>query len=312
MKARLLILLSTTLLLGSCVTNKILNYALQRDAAKDASRYQWALNGYKMSHPQDNDWLRGLKDTTIVSELDGTTLHGLFCKSIVPTAHTAVLLHGYGCNSAEMLSYASFYGKELGYNVLIPDFHAHGLSGGEMRRMGWLDRLDMVQWMKLANRLFSIDGADTEMVVTGVSMGGATTMMVSGEVEEQGLTFVKCFVEDCGYTSVYDQFSSVAKGKFRWLLNMTDSKCQKRLGWSLSEASSTDQIAKCHLPMLFIHGGSDTYVPTKMVYELYDNKPGVREIWIPDGVEHARSFGERRQVYKAKVRDFLMKYIGQW
>ena len=66
--------------------------------------------------------------------------------------------------------------------------------------MGWKDRLDVLRWMDIANDIY---GGNTQMVVHGISMGAATTMMVSGEPQQP---FVKCFVEDCGYTSVWDEF----------------------------------------------------------------------------------------------------------
>ena len=42
-------------------------------------------------------------------------------------------------------------------------------------------------------------------------MGAATTMMVAGEPQRP---YVKCFVEDCGYTSVWDEFSNELKTSF--------------------------------------------------------------------------------------------------
>ena len=47
--------------------------------------------------------------------------------------------------------------------------------------MGWKDRWDVLQWMNIANEIF---GDSTQMVVHGISMGGATTMMVSGEEQK--------------------------------------------------------------------------------------------------------------------------------
>ena len=43
------------------------------------------------------------------------------------------------------------------------------------------------------------------IVIHGISMGAATTMMTAGEETPDA---VKVFVEDCGYTSVWDVFSS--------------------------------------------------------------------------------------------------------
>lgn len=70
------------------------------------------------------------------------------------------------------------YNHDLGYNILLPDLHYHGQSEGRAIRMGWLDRFDLLHWMEVADGIF---GGDTRMVVHGISMGAATTMMASGE-----------------------------------------------------------------------------------------------------------------------------------
>ncbi|EKC72591.1 alpha/beta hydrolase [human gut metagenome] len=67
--------------------------------------------------------------------------------------------------------------------------------------------------------------------------------------------------------------------------------------------------AKCQLPMLFIHGDKDTYVPTWMVYPLYEAKPEPKELWIVPGAAHALSYKENKQEYTDKVRKFVGQYI---
>lgn len=100
--------------------------------------------------------------------------------------------------------------------------------------------------MNITNSIF---GDSTQMVVHGISMGGATTMMVSGEEQQP---FVKCFVEDCGYTSVWDEFSHELKSSFGLppfpLMYTTSWLCEKKYGWNFKEASSLKQVAKCQLP----------------------------------------------------------------
>ena len=144
--------------------------------------------------------------------------------------------------------------------------------------MGWLDRKDVTQWMEVANRIY---GDSTSMVVHGISMGAATTMMVSGEPQPD---YVKCFVEDCGYTSVWDQFSKELKAQFGLpqfpLMYTADWLCQLEYGWGFKEASALKQVARCHLPMFFIHGDKDDYVPTWMVYKLYEAKPQPKALWL--------------------------------
>jgi fermentation-respiration switch protein FrsA (DUF1100 family) len=61
--------------------------------------------------------------------------------------------------------------------------------------------------------------------------------------------------------------------------------------------------------MLFIHGSTDTFVPTHMVYPLYEAKPGVKALWIADGAEHALSYKEHKAEYVSRVRDFVIKRV---
>lgn len=247
-----------------------------------------------------------LKDTFIRAD-DGTRLHAYYIAANRPTAKTAVIVHGYTDNAIRMFMIGYLYNHDLNFNVLLPDLRDTGESGGDYIQMGWLDRLDVMQWMHVANQIY---GDSTQMAVHGISMGAATTMMVSGMPQPE---FVKCFVEDCGYTSVWDEFSYQLKEDFGLpafpLMYTTSWLCQLKYGWNFKEASALKQVAKCHLPMLFIHGSADTYVPTWMVYELYDAKPEPKELWIVPGATHAMSYKDDTKEYVAKVRQFVDKYI---
>ena len=148
-----------------------------------------------------------LKDTFIYSP-DNARLHAYYVAAPSPTSKTAVIVHGYTDNAIRMMMIGYMYNHDLGYNILLPDLRFSGLSDGEAFQMGWLDRKDVMQWMNVANEIY---GDSTQMVVHGISMGGATTMMVSGESQAD---YVKCFVDDCGYTSVWDQFSKELKEDF--------------------------------------------------------------------------------------------------
>ena len=60
------------------------------------------------------------------------------------------------------------YNHDLQYNVLLPDLQHQGESGGPAIQMGWKDRLDVMQWMHIANQIY---GDSTQMVVHGISIG---------------------------------------------------------------------------------------------------------------------------------------------
>ena len=260
------------------------------------------LQAWKDSLEQAN----ALKDTFVYSS-DNIRLHAYYVAAPTPTAKTAVIVHGYTDNAIRMMMIGYLYNRNLGYNILLPDLRYSGLSEGEAFQMGWLDRKDVMQWMEVANQIY---GDSTRMVVHGISMGAATTMMVSGEAQPD---YVKCFVEDCGYTSVWDQFGKELKEQFGLpefpLMYTANWLCDWTYGWSFSEASALDQVKKCSLPMLFIHGEKDDYVPTWMVYDLYATKPEPKEIWTVPNADHATSYKLNKETYTEKVKQFTDKYI---
>lgn len=289
----------------------LLSYALRPDAVmaeKEASSYKYMCEEYP--------FLEGLIDSlrttgalrdTVITGAEGERLHAIYAAAPQPTDRTAVIVHGYTDNAVRMLMIGYLYNHDLGFNILLPDLHYHGESEGRAIRMGWRDRLDVLQWMEVANAIF---GGNTRMVVHGISMGAATTMMVSGEAQQH---YVKCFVEDCGYTSVWDQFAKELRGQFSLpafpLLHVASWLCDLRYGWNFREASALRQVARCDRPMLFIHGDADDFVPTRMVYPLYEAKPGEKELWVVPGAAHAMSYRDNREEYTRRVGAFVEKYI---
>ncbi len=304
----ILMVLAAVLIGGSYY---MLSYSLRPDLTEsNRNSYPYMYENY----PYLESWVDSLhrhdalRDTTI-TDPQGIRLHALYAYAPAPTNHTAVIVHGYTDNAVRMLMIGYLYNHDLGYNILLPDLHYHGESGGDAIQMGWKDRHDVLRWMETANAIF---GGHTQMVVHGISMGAATTMMVSGEPQQP---YVKCFVEDCGYTSVRDQFAKELKERFHLpafpLLDLASGLCKVRYGWSFGEASSLEQVRKSTLPMLFIHGDADGYVPTAMVYPLYEAKSGDKELWIVPNAEHALSYHDNRAEYTQRVGIFVGRYINE-
>ena len=254
---------------------------------------------------------KALRDTFITAD-DGTRLHALYAFADTATNRTAVIVHGYTDNAVRMLHIGYLYHHDLKYNILLPDLRFSGLSGGNHLQMGWNDRLDVLRWMDVANAVFSEKGncGQTQMVVHGISMGGATTMCVSGEPQQP---FVKCFVEDCGYTSVWDEFAGELKKQFGMpefpLLYVASMMTDWRYGWNFNKAAAREQVERCNLPMLFIHGDKDDFVPSWMGDSVHAHKAGDKVLWKTKGVEHAESYLKFPRQYTETVRTFTNKYM---
>ena len=81
-------------------------------------------------------------------------------------------------------------------------------------------------------------------------------MMLSGEPDLP--SYVRAFIDDCGYSSVWDQFKFILKTEYHLpvfpILPVADLICKLRYGWGFKEASSVDQLRKSTAPVFFIHG----------------------------------------------------------
>lgn len=287
----------------------LLDYSLRPGgrAERDAASMEY-LAAYP-GMPEWTDSMRregALRDTFIIGER-GLRLHALYAPCHEAQG-TAILVHGYTDNALRMLMLGRFYHQAMHYNILLPDHAAHGQSEGDAIQMGWLDRLNVERWIGVADSLWHANGKTRGGIyLHGISMGAATVMMCSGD---QLPTSVKGIIEDCGYTSVWDEFACQINDQFHLpvhpLMDVASLMCRLRYGWGFREASALEQVRRSTLPMLFIHGDNDSYVPTHMVHPLYEaKKTGYRQQWIARGSAHAKAYMDHPREYEQEVKEFI-------
>lgn len=225
------------------------------------------------------------------------------------TNKTVIVVHGFTNDKEDMKPYAWMF-HELGYNVLMPDNMSHGDSEGQIIGYGWNDRLNVIKWAEMLVE----QNSDSEITLFGVSMGAATVMMASGE--ESLPDQVVNIIEDCGYSSVWDELKYQAKEMYNLpafpILYEVSAISKIRAGFSYGQASSVNQLKNNTRPVLFIHGSDDTFVPTSMVYKNYQATQGEKELYIVKGAGHAKSFETDPQAYIEKISTFLKKYESKW
>lgn len=299
------------------VGNYFFNYALVRqegivtaasvdENAPQSEELEAEKINKEKSKKEVDKWLKTVKtDEATVKSDDGLKLWGKIYLQDNKSDKWAIIAHGYTSSHEDMQPIAlNFYNQ--GYNVLTPDMRAHGNSEGQYIGMGWLDRKDMLKWI---DYVISLD-KNAQIALYGESMGGATVMMTSGEDLPSN---VKAIVEDCGYTSVLEMFKKELNERFGLkpfpILNAAEMVTQLRAKYNFTEASALEQVKKSKTPMLFTHGGNDTYVPTKMVYELYEAANVEKDMLIIDGAAHGAAPDVDPETYYEKVFSFLDKYI---
>ncbi|XRJ97395.1 alpha/beta hydrolase [Latilactobacillus sakei] len=307
------------------IANVVYNLAFDRNT-------EWPVNPVEPNGPYAEEfkeagkWFTTIPKETIkmpFTDNDNTVkqLNAYYVKNPSNSNKTIIIAHGYRMNALQMGGWAKTY-YDMGYNILLPDARAHGLSEGQSISFGWKEKADYKNW---ANKLVEMN-PDVQIAITGVSMGGATTMMSSGEAMPDN---VKAYIEDCGYDSVYGQFDSLKataqdqinkymEEHYNWtasdedmndIFQKVDKKLVKNQGFSLEEASSITQLHNNKKPMLFIHGAADKFVPTDMVYKNYDATQGLKNLWVVDGAGHGLSIVQDLPGYQQHVQSFLNEYI---
>ena len=204
----------------------------------------------------------------------------------------------------------SYFAKMLydrGFSVLAPDARAHGESDGNIRGMGYLEKRDIISW------IHHIEQTDplAEILLYGISMGGATVLFTSGEGDLP--SSVKAVISDCAYTDVYSEIANTVKGIVPLpafpLVDSASLVCKIRGGYSFKEASCVEAVKRSTTPTLFIHGSADTFVPFSMLDELYSSASCEKDILVIEGATHARSATHNPEVYWGKVEEFVERYF---
>jgi fermentation-respiration switch protein FrsA (DUF1100 family) len=269
--------------------------------------------GRKKGWTSEPGWLqRADCEAVSIRSPDGLVLRGRWVP-VPGGADTVILVHGHRGDGLSMAPFARFFYEDLGCNVLIPDARGHGLSEGSYAGFGWHERLDMLRWLDWVRERVAVP-AHSRVILFGVSMGAATVMMAAGEPLPPE---VKAVIEDCGYTSAEDEFrAQLVQGYHlggplgEWLLRAADRLTQKRAGYGFREASALEQVKKAKVPILFIHGDADSYVPFNMVFTLYEACPAEKELYIAKGAGHGQARDADPAEYQGRIARFLEKHAG--
>lgn len=217
--------------------------------------------------------------------------------------------HGYRSDGDGQYSLMVKFYHDMGYNVFLIDHQASGESDGKYIGFGYHEYRDCMEWLDWMLEKF---GKDIQIILQGISMGCATVTIMSGE--ENLPDNVKFIVADCGFTTAYDQFEYCIKHfvhlpKFP-VFYSADLFNKLLNGYEFKDASPIEAVAKAKVPILFIHGAADTFVPTSMVYQLYAACGSeYKDLLIVEGAGHAESYRADSDAYEAKVKEFAEKFI---
>lgn len=256
---------------------------------------------------EENTWFEEASKDVYVTSEDGLKLHAYLIVNSEKNSNGnfMMIFHGYTSQGRDMAHSARHF-YDMGYSLLVPDARSHGKSEGRYITMGWAERLDNLLWIE---KILELD-SDAKIGLYGISMGGATVVNTAGEALPENVVVA---VEDCGYSSVWDEFSAQMGMIFRLptfpLLNIAARFAKADSGFDLTEADSTLQASKIKIPTLFIHGSGDTFVPYEMLDKLYSAAVCEKEKLVVEGAGHAMSSSADPELYWSTVDSFVEKQM---
>lgn len=212
-----------------------------------------------------------------------------------------IQMHGYRSYATKDFCGACFCWFEKGKTVLLPDQRSHGKSDGKTISFGIRERYDVLSWIEKTTELY---GKDVKIILSGISMGAATVLMAS---ELDLPSNVKGIIADCPYSTPEKIIKKVAKDRgFPVSLTYPLIRLSALIfgGFDIENASPLDAIKKSSLPILFIHGNDDRFVPYSMGKELYDSYTGPKKLVTVENAGHAFSYFFDTELYEKELDDF--------
>ena len=241
-----------------------------------------------------------------LTSYDGLKLSAYLLPAEKESRNVLLLMHGYRCDGYSDFSCLYRFYHEQGYHLLVPHQRSHADSEGKYICFGVKERYDCKMWADYAVRRF---GSGCNLYLSGISMGCSTVLMAAG-LDLPGN--VRGIIADCGFTSPYDIFRHVLHIQFGMpsfpLMNLTKMVVKHKAGFGYKDVSTREVLKTCKIPVLFIHGGKDKFVPTQMTLDNYSVCASPKELLIVPDAAHATSNMVEPERYRATALAFMKKY----
>jgi len=217
-----------------------------------------------------------------------------------------IMFHGY--KSTPIRDFSGGFDEAFcaGHNVILVDQRGHGGSYGKTITFGIKERRDCVDWVNYAVARF---GSGVKILLVGISMGAATVLYAS---ELELAPEVRGIVADCPYSSPELIIKKTA-GEMGFPPNLVFPFI--RLGgiifggFDVMERTPLDAVKNARLPLLLIHGDTDSFVPCDMSRELATAYAADVCFAVFEGAEHGLSYLVDTEKYSSLVKEFHKKTL---
>ncbi len=233
---------------------------------------------------------------------DGLTLAARYFDN--KSDKTVILFHGYRSSAARDFSCAIEMYTRFGFNILLCDQRSHGRSEGRLITFGVKEKYDVITWTEFVASHYGTE----KILLGGMSMGATTVLLACGLSLPKS---VKAVVADCGFTSPIAIIKRVAKKSMKInaapFLPFLNLYCRLFGQFSIHGSDTAEVLKKSDMPIIFIHGKDDGFVPCEMSKEAYSANPKGRKLVLVESADHGLSYLINKELVENELKSFISK-----
>jgi hypothetical protein len=236
---------------------------------------------------------------------DNQRLHAWLIPAIDPVRGTILYLHGVGDNKISGLRLAQVFHARH-FNVLMYDSRAHGRSSGRYCTYGYYEKFDVAKAIDvLAEKKIISLGA---IGLFGTSMGAAIAVQAASvEPRIRAIVAEGCFTNLRTITVDYQK--RLLRMPWHFLRNVAMKRSEHLAHFSHHEVSPLRALAEVHVPILFIHGKSDTFIKYKYSEQLFAAAHEPKELYLIEGADHTNIHAVAHGAYEDRVVSFFERWL---
>ncbi len=226
-----------------------------------------------------------LQDVSVTAS-DGARLQAWFARPTKSNGDAVMLLHGIGDNRQGMMGFAELF-LSHGYNVLVPDSRAQGVSGGRFPTYGVKetgDVRDWYDWLQTHDRPGCV-------FAMGESMGGAIVLQAARTIPFCAVVAESPFASfrQIAYIRVGQIFHTgkwLGKTVLRPAVELAFIYGRMTRGVDLTAVSPAQSVVGSRVPILVIHGLADNNVPPQQSEMIRAQNPNDITLWEVPNAGH--------------------------
>ena len=263
------------------------------------------LKGFGAEINAGAEWVRRASDKFVsIESFDGLKLSARYLERTESDV-CVVMMHGY--RSAPEIDFSmaakSYYIN--GYSVLLPYQRAHGRSEGKYITYGVRESRDCKDWVEYAVNVLG----KKRIILSGMSMGTSTVLLATGlELPEN----VVGITADCGFTCPAEIIGQVMEGMHvppKVVLPVLNLLFKHVAGFDAYAHSTVDAMKKNNIPVLFIHGEDDGFVPFEMTLRNFEACASNKTLITVPGADHGVSYLVDKEYVGLALRKFFAEVL---